>query len=142
MARSAAIRRNTKETQITLRINLDVRGKSEILTGIPFFDHMLDLVTRHGRFDLNSEATGDLDAEQHQTVEDAGIALGEAVASALGNRRGIKQARYLLIPMVETLGMAAIELGGRPHCAEKARFSAARTCGCRRFRAAEESRSA
>jgi len=86
---------------------------------------MLDLVTRHGGFDLNSKATGDLDAGQHHRVEDVGIALGEAVASALGNRRGIKQARYLLIPMVETLGMAAIAFGGRPHCVEKARFSAA-----------------
>ena len=142
MARSAAIRRNTKETQITLRINLDVRGKPEISTGIPFFHHMLDPVTRHGGFDLNSKATGDLDVDQHHTVEDVGTAPGEAVASALGNRRRIKQARYSLMPMVETLGVAAIEFGGRPHCVEKVRFSAAHTCGYRCVRAAEEIRSA
>ena len=126
MARSATIRRNTKETQIELRMNLDGRGKSEISTGIPFFDHMLDLVTRHGGFDLKIKATGDLDVDQHHTVEDVGIALGEAVISALGNKRGINRAGYFLMPMDETLGVAAIDIGGRPHCVVKARFSATR----------------
>jgi imidazoleglycerol-phosphate dehydratase len=126
MARSATVRRNTKETQIELRMNLDGRGKSEISTGIPFFNHMLDLVTRHGGFDLKIKATGDLDVDQHHTVEDVGIALGEAVISALGNKRGINRAGYFLMPMDETLGVAAIDFGGRPHCVVKARFSATR----------------
>jgi imidazoleglycerol-phosphate dehydratase len=126
MARGATIRRNTKETQIALRMNLDGRGKSEISTGIPFFDHMLDLVMRHGGFDLKLKATGDLDVDQHHTVEDVGIALGEAVVSALGDKRGINRAGYFLMPMDETLAVAAIDFGGRPHCVVKARFSAAR----------------
>jgi imidazoleglycerol-phosphate dehydratase len=126
MARSATVRRSTKETQIELRMNLDGRGKSEISTGIPFFNHMLDLVTRHGGFDLKIKATGDLDVDQHHTVEDVGIALGEAVISALGNKRGINRAGYFLMPMDETLGVAAIDIGGRPHCVVKARFSATR----------------
>jgi imidazoleglycerol-phosphate dehydratase len=126
MARSATVRRNTKETQIELRMNLDGRGKSEISTGIPFFNHMLDLVTRHGGFDLKIKATGDLDVDQHHTVEDVGIALGEAVISALGNKRGINRAGYFLMPMDETLGVAAIDFGGRPYCVVKARFSATR----------------
>jgi imidazoleglycerol-phosphate dehydratase len=126
MARSATIRRNTKETQIELRMNLDGRGKSEISTGIPFFNHMLDLVTRHGGFDLKIKATGDLDVDQHHTVEDVGIALGEAVISAVGNKRGINRAGYFLMPMDETLGVAAIDIGGRPHCVVNARFSATR----------------
>jgi imidazoleglycerol-phosphate dehydratase len=107
-------------------MNLDGRGKSEISTGIPFFNHMLDLVTRHGGFDLKIKATGDLDVDQHHTVEDVGIALGEAVMSALGNKRGINRAGYFLMPMDETLGVAAIDIGGRPHCVVKARFSATR----------------
>ncbi len=126
MPRTARIRRHTKETQIALRLNLDGRGKSEISTGIPFFDHMLDLVTRHGGFDLKLKAMGDLEVDQHHTVEDVGIALGEAVVSALGNKRGIHRAGYFLMPMDETLGVAAIDFSGRPHCIVKARFSAAR----------------
>jgi len=126
MARIAKIRRNTKETQIELRLNLDGRGKSEISTGIPFFDHMLDLVARHGGFDLKLQATGDLDVDQHHTVEDVGIALGEAVAAALGNKRGINRAGYFLMPMDETLAVAAIDFGGRPFCVIRATFSAAR----------------
>jgi len=126
MPRTAQIRRNTKETQIALRLNLDGRGKAEISTGIPFFDHMLDLVTRHGGFDLRLEATGDLNVDQHHTVEDVGIALGEAVNAALGTKRGILRAGYFLMPMDETLAAAAIDLGGRSFCVIKAKFSAAR----------------
>ena len=126
MARTAQIRRNTKETQIALRLNLDGRGKGEISTGIPFFDHMLDLVTRHGGFNLKLKATGDLDVDQHHTVEDVGIALGEAVIAALGNKRGINRAGYFLMPMDETLAAAAIDLGGRPYCIVNAKFSASR----------------
>jgi imidazoleglycerol-phosphate dehydratase len=126
MPRIAQIRRNTRETQVTLRMNLDGRGKTDISTGIPFFDHMLDLVARHGGLDLKLKATGDLDVDQHHTVEDVGIALGEAVAAALGNKRGINRAGYFLMPMDETLTVAAIDFGGRPHCVVKARFSAKR----------------
>jgi len=106
-----------------LRLGLDGRGKSQISTGIPFFDHMLDLVTRHGGFDLQLKATGDLDVDQHHTVEDVGIALGEAVNAALGSRKGILRAGYFLMPMDETLAAAAIDLGGRAFCVVKARFS-------------------
>ena len=128
MPRTARIQRNTKETQIDLRLNLDGRGKSHIFTGIAFFDHMLDLVTRHGGFDLRLKATGDLEVDQHHTVEDVGIALGEAVNAALGNKRGILRAGYFLMPMDETLAAAAVDLGGRAFCVVKANFSA-RTVG-------------
>ena len=123
MPRSAAITRNTKETQIALRLKLDGRGKSQISTGIPFFDHMLDLVTRHGGFDLRLKATGDLQVDQHHTVEDVGIALGEAVNAAVGNRKGILRAGYFLMPMDETLAASAIDLGGRACCVLNAKFS-------------------
>ncbi len=126
MARIATIRRKTKETQIELRLNLDGRGKAEIATGIPFFDHMLDLVSRHGGFDLRLTAKGDLDVDQHHTVEDVGIALGEAVNSALGDKKGILRAGYFLMPMDETLAAAAVDFGGRAFCVVKARFSAKR----------------
>lgn len=126
MRRTAQIRRKTKETQIELRLNLDGRGKSQISTGIPFFDHMLDLVTRHGGFDLSLKVAGDLEVDQHHTVEDVGIALGEAVNAALGNKRGILRAGYFLMPMDETLAAAAIDLGGRPFCVLTANFSAPR----------------
>jgi imidazoleglycerol-phosphate dehydratase len=126
MARIAKIRRKTKETQIELRLNLDGRGKAEISSGIPFFDHMLDLVSRHGGFDLRLMAKGDLDVDQHHTVEDVGIALGEAVNAALGNKKGIVRAGYFLMPMDETLAAAAVDFGGRAFCVVKARFSAKR----------------
>ena len=126
MPRTASIHRNTKETQIALRLNLDGRGKSDISTGIPFFDHMLDLVTRHGGFDLQLKAKGDLHVDQHHTVEDVGIALGEAVHAALGNKRGILRAGYFLMPMDETLAVAAIDFGGRAFCVVKAKFSSRR----------------
>jgi imidazoleglycerol-phosphate dehydratase len=128
MPRTARIQRNTRETQIALRLNLDGRGKSDISTDIPFFDHMLDLVARHGGLDLQLQATGDLDVDQHHTVEDVGIALGEAVNAALGNKRGILRAGYFLMPMDETLAAAAIDFGGRAFCVVKAKFSA-RTVG-------------
>src|ERR1700723_2519967 len=114
MARTATIRRQTKETQIALWTNLDGRGKAEISTGIPFFDHMLDLVARHGGFDLKLKATGDLDVDQHHTVEDVGIALGELVSKALGDRKGINRAGYFVMTMDETLAVVALDLGGRP----------------------------
>jgi imidazoleglycerol-phosphate dehydratase len=126
MARTASIERNTKETKVRLRVNLEGRGKSDISTGIPFFDHMLDLVARHGGFDVRLKARGDLHVDQHHTVEDVGIALGEAVRTALGSKRGILRAGYFLMPMDETLAAAAVDLGGRPFCVVKAKFSAGR----------------
>lgn len=113
--RRAVIDRLTTETKIRGRLALDGQGRYDIRTGIRFFDHMLELVTRHGGFDLKLHVDGDLDVDQHHTVEDTGIALGEAVSQALGNRRGINRAGYFVMPMDETLGVAAIDLGGRIH---------------------------
>ena len=113
--RRARIERRTTETQITVRLGLEGRGRYAVSTGIRFLDHMLELVARHGAFDLRIDAAGDLDVDQHHTVEDVGIALGEAVAKATGSRRGINRAGYFVMPMDETLGVAAIDLGGRPH---------------------------
>ena len=113
--RRALISRRTAETTITLRLGIEGRGRYAISTGIRFLDHMLELVARHGAFDLRIDAVGDLDVDQHHTVEDVGIAFGEAVAKAIGSRRGINRAGYFVMPMDETLGVAAIDLGGRPH---------------------------
>ena len=113
--RRAVIDRRTTETQIVLSISLDGKGTYQVRTGIRFLDHMLELLARHGAFDLRIDAKGDLDVDQHHTVEDLGIALGEAVSKALGDRRGINRAGYFVMPMDETLAVAAIDLGGRPH---------------------------
>jgi imidazoleglycerol-phosphate dehydratase len=113
--RRAVIDRKTTETAITVRLNLDGRGRYDVSTGIRFLDHMLELVARHGAFDLAIRANGDLDVDQHHTVEDLGIALGEAVSNALATRRGINRAGYFVMPMDETLAVAAIDLGGRVH---------------------------
>ncbi len=113
--RRGVIDRRTTETRIALAIGLDGRGQYTVHTGIRFLDHMLELFSRHGGFDLRVAADGDLDVDQHHTVEDLGIALGEAVSQALGDRRGINRAGYFVMPMDETLAVAAIDLGGRPH---------------------------
>jgi imidazoleglycerol-phosphate dehydratase len=113
--RRADINRITTETQIKGRLVIDGGGVYEVSTGIRFLDHMLELFTRHGGFDLTLKATGDLDVDQHHTVEDVGIALGEATLKALGDRKGINRAGYFLMPMDETLGLAAIDLSGRAH---------------------------
>ena len=113
--RAATFDRQTTETQISGRLALDGEGRYDVSTGIRFFDHMLELFTRHGGFDLTLRCTGDLDVDQHHTVEDVGIVLGEAVSKALGDRKGINRAGYFLMPMDETLGLAAIDLSGRPH---------------------------
>ena len=110
--RRATIDRETKETRIALRLALDGKGRYKVHSGIRFLDHMLELFARHGAFDLELDASGDLDVDQHHTVEDIGIALGEAVSTALGNRRGINRAGYFVMPMDETLAVAAIDLGG------------------------------
>ncbi len=119
--RKAVVERHSAETRIRIALVLEGRGRYENRTGIRFLDHMLDLVARHGAFDLRVHAEGDLDVDQHHTVEDVGIALGEAVSAALGNRRGINRAGYFVMPMDETLAVAAIDLGGRPHAVTETR---------------------
>jgi len=114
-ARSARIHRKTAETDIRLKLTLEGRGRYEISTGIRFLDHMFELFTRHGGFDLELKATGDLDVEQHHTVEDIGIVLGQAVREALGSKKGINRAGYFVMPMDETLAVAAIDMSGRPY---------------------------
>src|ERR671935_501613 len=111
--RRASLHRKTNETDIRLSLNVDGRGHYRISTGIRFFDHMLELFSRHGAFDLKLTCKGDLDVDQHHTVEDVGIALGEAFDRALGDKRGILRAGYFLMPMDETLAIAAIDLSGR-----------------------------
>jgi imidazoleglycerol-phosphate dehydratase len=111
--RKAHIHRKTAETDIQIDLNIEGRGKYEVATGIRFLDHMLELFTRHGGFNLKIVACGDLDVDQHHTVEDVGIALGEVFDRALGDRRGILRAGYFLMPMDETLGLAAVDFGGR-----------------------------
>ena len=113
--RRALIDRRTRETSIRLKLGLEGRGRYDVRTGIRFFDHMLELFTRHGGFDLTLKAKGDLDVDQHHTVEDVGIVLGETVLKALGDRKGINRAGYFVMPMDETLAVAAIDLSGRPH---------------------------
>ncbi len=115
--RRAVIDRNTTETRIHLALTIEGRGRYDVSTGIRFLDHMLELFARHGAFDLTVRCEGDLDVDQHHTVEDLGIALGEAVSAALGNRRGINRAGYFVMPMDETLAVVALDLGGRPHAA-------------------------
>jgi imidazoleglycerol-phosphate dehydratase len=112
--RRARVDRQTTETQIRLRLNLDGRGTYSIRTGLRFLDHMLELVARHGGLDLTIDASGDLDVDAHHTVEDVGIALGDAVRQALGSKRGIHRAGYFVMPMDETLAVAALDFSGRP----------------------------
>jgi imidazoleglycerol-phosphate dehydratase len=114
--RGTELERITTETQIALALNIDGTGIYKVETGIRFFDHMLELFTRHGGFDLALACRGDLDVDQHHTVEDVGIALGEAFDRALGDKKGILRAGYFLMPMDETLGIAAVDLSGRAAC--------------------------
>ena len=111
--RKAAIDRVTKETNVRIRLTIEGKGRYKVSTGIRFFDHMLELFAHHGAFDLELAATGDLDVDQHHTVEDVGIALGQAFAQALGKKRGILRAGYFVMPMDETLGLAAVDFSGR-----------------------------
>ena len=112
--RTATVQRDTKETQIYGKLKIEGRGKYDVGTGIRFFDHMLELFTKHGGFDLELKANGDLDVDQHHTVEDVGIVLGQLFSKALGDRRGINRAGYFVLPMDETLAVVALDLGGRP----------------------------
>src|SRR5450432_3401920 len=111
--RKGSIKRVSKETQIQITLTIEGHGHYQVSTGIRFFDHMLELFAHHGGFDLELKAKGDLDVDQHHTVEDVGIGLGQAFAQALGNKRGILRAGYFLMPMDETLGMAAVDFSGR-----------------------------
>jgi len=111
--RKATLHRKTAETEIEIALTIEGRGKYEVSTGIRFLDHMLELFARHGAFDLKLKAAGDLDVDQHHTVEDVGIALGEAFDRALADRRGILRAGYFVMPMDETLGLVAVDFGGR-----------------------------
>jgi imidazoleglycerol-phosphate dehydratase len=124
--RRGIVDRVTRETSIRVRLGIEGRGRYQVSTGIRFLDHMLELVARHGAFDLQLRASGDLDVDQHHTVEDVGIALGEAVTSALGKRRGINRAGYFVMPMDESLAVAAIDLGGRAHAVTDVRLQVAR----------------
>ena len=125
-ARIANLHRKTAETDIRVRLNLDGRGHYAISTGIRFLDHMLELFARHGGFDLKLEAQGDLDVDQHHTVEDVGIVLGQAVREALGDKKGINRAGYFVMPMDETLVLAAIDLSGRAYLVMKVPLKARR----------------
>ena len=111
--RRARVHRKTNETDIRVALTIEGRGRAEVSSGIRFLDHMLELVARHGAFDLDLQANGDLDVDQHHTLEDIGIALGEAFAQALGSKRGILRAGYFVMPMDETLGLVAVDFGGR-----------------------------
>ena len=121
--RAATIERKTKETDISLTINLDGTGENEIATGIPFFDHMLNGFARHGLVDLKVHVTGDLEVDSHHTIEDTGIVLGQAIAAALGEKKGIKRYGSFLLPMDETLAMCAVDLSGRPYLNYQAEFT-------------------
>ena len=117
--RKATIERNTKETRIKASLTIEGKGRYKVSTGIHFFNHMLELFTKHGGFDLTLQADGDLDVDQHHTVEDVGIVLGQLFAQALGDRVGINRAGYFVLPMDETLGVVSIDLGGRPYLVYK-----------------------
>jgi len=124
--RRARVHRRTRETDIRVALTIEGRGRGRVSSGIRFLDHMLELVARHGAFDLELEARGDLDVDQHHTVEDIGIALGEAFARALGGKRGILRAGYFVMPMDETLGVVAVDFGGRSAAVVDTRVQARR----------------
>ena len=129
-SRAASVERSTKETQVRLELELDGSGRAEVSTGVGFFDHMLDLLTRHARLNLTVSAIGDLETGAHHTIEDVGIVLGQALDRALGDRRGITRYGDAMVPMDEALGACAIDVSGRPFCsfeADRANFGAART---------------
>ncbi|HDP69866.1 MAG TPA: imidazoleglycerol-phosphate dehydratase HisB [Actinobacteria bacterium] len=124
MQRNSTIKRKTKETDIQIELNVDGQGKADISTGIPFLDHMLDLMTKHGLFDLRVEAKGDLEVDAHHTVEDIGICLGQAFRAGLKDKKGIKRFGYSIVPMDEALAMISVDISGRPHLFFEAEISA------------------
>ncbi len=126
MTREASIQRNTKETEIKLKLNLDGNGYSDIITGVGFFDHMLDGFTRHGLFDLCIRVHGDLNVDDHHTIEDTGIVLGTAIKEAAGDKKGIRRFGSCILPMDEVLILCAVDLSGRPYYSSDAVFSSER----------------
>lgn len=122
-SRTVTVARNTKETKITVSINIDGTGKSEINTGIGFFDHMLEGFAKHGLFDLEVNVEGDLNVDGHHTVEDTGIVLGQAIMQAIGDKKGIKRYGNMILPMDESLVLSAIDLCGRPYFVMDAEFA-------------------
>ncbi len=126
MGRQAEVVRNTKETQIRIRLNLDGTGAYKISTGVGFFDHMLEGFARHGLFDLEVDVKGDLKVDCHHTVEDTGIALGQAIREALGEKKGIRRYGSSILPMDETLMLCALDLGGRPYFGSDVAFQTER----------------
>ena len=126
MTRQAKVTRNTKETQISVSLNLDGSGKSKLATGVPFLDHMLDQVARHGVFDLEVKAAGDLHIDAHHTVEDIGITLGQAFAKAIGDKEGVRRYGHAYVPLDEALSRVVVDLSGRPGLALKIDFVRAR----------------
>ncbi len=120
--RKATVKRDTLETQINVSVNLDGTGTSELDTGVPFFDHMLDQVARHGLIDLDIQAKGDLDIDAHHTVEDVGITLGQAVAQALGDKKGITRYGHAYVPLDEALSRVVIDFSGRPGLENRVEF--------------------
>ncbi|WP_100405415.1 imidazoleglycerol-phosphate dehydratase HisB [Bacillus solitudinis] len=120
--RRAAIERNTGETQIKLDFHIDGEGQSDLKTGVPFMDHMLDLFTKHGHFDLTIDASGDIEVDDHHTTEDIGICLGHVLKEALGNKKGIKRYGNAFVPMDETLAQVVVDLSNRPHLEFRAEF--------------------
>ena len=125
-ARKAHVERETGETSIILDLNLDGQGRADVRTGVGFFDHMLCALTRHALFDLNLRAEGDLHIEEHHTVEDVGIALGSALAEALGDCTGIQRMAHAVVPLDEALAMVAVDLGGRGYAVVEAEFDTPR----------------
>lgn len=123
MTREASIERNTKETEIKLKLKLDGTGYSDIITGVGFFDHMLDGFTRHGLFDLCVRVHGDLKVDDHHTIEDTGIVLGTAIREAAGDKKGIRRYGSCILPMDEVLVLCAVDLSGRPYYSSDAEFS-------------------
>ncbi|MCG8569486.1 MAG: imidazoleglycerol-phosphate dehydratase HisB [Spirochaetes bacterium] len=121
--RTAAITRNTSETQITLKLNLDGTGKASISTGIPFFDHMLNSFSKHSLIDLDLDVKGDLDVDFHHTIEDTGIVLGQALTQALGDKKGIERFADATVPLDEALSRAVVDLSGRPYLHYEVSFS-------------------
>jgi imidazoleglycerol-phosphate dehydratase len=138
MSREAVIERTTSETSIRARLNLDGKGLSNLHTGIPFFDHMLTLFTRHALFDLDLDAKGDIDVDFHHTVEDAGITLGQALTKALGGKAGIRRYGFAYVPMDETLVRAVVDLSGRPFLAYRPPSSVEAIGGTFSFQLVEE----
>ena len=124
--RTSEITRKTKETDIQMQLNIDGSGKSDIHTGIGFFDHMLEGFSRHGFFDLNCQIQGDLQVDGHHTAEDAGIVLGQAIKEAVGEKKGIRRYGYFILPMDETLALCAVDLCGRPYLQFDCQFTAER----------------